>query len=190
MKGWRAQEWPLIIIKDNYSQELHYSDFVIDMISTAICHASCDTHPTAQQSSEVPLLTGFPWKCGFRWGTEHCETTVKPGKTKLPSSNEGKAACPLGYLCSGRAVALVRFIFLFAKNRDLKYQMHLQGIRELTGGKTPNCCIIMFIRKTRFLMEKWQMFLQDLLGKGWGTLKRRFSKYTTEVPAEIRFNFI
>lgn len=81
-------------------------------------------------------------------------STVKPGKTKLPSSNEGKAACPLGYLCSGRAVALVRFIFLFAKNRDLKYQMHLQGIRELTGGKTPNCCIIMFIRKTRFLMEK------------------------------------
>lgn len=35
----------------------------------------------------------------------------------------------------------------------------------------------MFIRKTRFLVKKWQAFLQDLLGKGWGTtLKSRFPK--------------
>lgn len=189
MKGWRAQEWPLIIIKDNYNQELHYSDFVIDMISTAICQASCDMHPTAQRCSKAlrcHCSLGFHENVAS--GEELC--TVKPGKTKLPSSNEGKAACPLGYLCSGRAGALVRFIFLFAKTRDLKYQMHFEGIRELRGEKTPNCCIIMFIRKTRFLMEKWQMFLQDLLGKGWGALKRRFSKYTTEVSAEIRSNFI
>lgn len=64
-------------------------------------------------------------------------------KTKLPSSNEGKATWPLGYLCSGRAVALVRFIFLFRKTRDLKYQMHLEGIRVLHGEKTQS--VVLFV---------------------------------------------
>lgn len=121
----------MIIIKVNYKHELHYPGFVIDMISTAICQASCDMHPTAQRCSKaLRCHCSLSFHENVASGEEL--NTVKPGKNpKLPSSNKGRAAWPLGYLCSGRAVALVRFIFLFRKTRDLKQQMHLEGIRVL-----------------------------------------------------------
>lgn len=64
-------------------------------------------------------------------------------KTKLPSSNNRKAAWPLCYLRSGRAVALVRFIFLFRKTRDVKYQIHLEGIRVPHEEKDPKTAILL-----------------------------------------------
>lgn len=107
----------MIIIKDNYNPELHYSDFVIDMISTAICHASCDVHPTAQRCSKA-----LRCNCSLDFhenvaSGEHLNT-VKPEKKKNKPNfpaNEGRAGWALRYLCSGRAVALVRWIFLFRK---------------------------------------------------------------------------
>lgn len=150
----------------------------------------------APYCSEVPLLAAFPWKCASRWGTEHCETRKK---TKFPNTNEGKAAWPLGYLCSGRAAALARFIFLFRKNRDLKYQIHLEGIRVLHGEKAPICCIICIIMlwKLGSLQKNNRCFCRTYWERD-GELHWRADseniqeKFTTEwkISTEIRSYFL